>query len=174
MVSHQLVAHQRLVAIFPVTQHHKAAFRGNWLLVYVNPCCHVLFTPRAGETFAPANRFHMLPLSPARQRGNSRADSAATSDALRKSLHILSFLIPCLHLPVCVGIRWHFIAAGPSHLCEHTHCWNRSSNRCYLPLRRSCAVIYDTSPVPQFVRQNYANHNLLNLPRVGPHEAVRI
>lgn len=30
--------------ILPAARHHKAAFRGNWLLVYVNACCHVLFT----------------------------------------------------------------------------------------------------------------------------------
>lgn len=85
------------VAILSAARHHKAAFRGNWLLVDVNACCHVLFTPLAGETLAPANRFHVLPLW---QRGEGWAHSTVTSEAARKYLHILSFLSPRRHLPV--------------------------------------------------------------------------
>lgn len=88
MVSHQLGP---IAAILPAARHRKAAFRGDWLLVSVNACCHVLFTPLAGETSAPASRFHVLPLSAARQRGDGRADSAVTSDAAGKYSGMLPF-----------------------------------------------------------------------------------
>lgn len=84
MVSHPL---GQIVAILPATQHHKAAFRGNWLLVYVNACCHVLFTPLAGETFAPCES---LPHAAVVTGPAAGASAEQTRDA-RKCSHILSF-----------------------------------------------------------------------------------
>lgn len=48
-------------------QYHKAAFKGNWLFIYVSACCHILFTLLTEKPFMSQNCFHMLPLLPAWQ-----------------------------------------------------------------------------------------------------------
>lgn len=77
-----------MVAILSAARRRQATFRGNWLLVYVNACCHLLFTPLTGkEAFASVNRSHVFA---------SRPDSAA--DVASEYVHILSlfFFFFCL------------------------------------------------------------------------------
>lgn len=94
-------AHQldQIVAILSAARYHKAAFKGNWLFIYVSACCHILFTLLTEKPFMSQNWFHMLPLLPAWQYCRAltlsagRPKTGVASDAGCKYLYILSFCL---------------------------------------------------------------------------------